>query len=50
MGILGILVSYLIILLNELYLEVIKLRSNMKQRNVKMKKLCSKTLKTLLMN
>ena len=39
-----------IILLKKLYLKVIKLRGNMKQWNLKMKKLCSKTLKILIMN
>ena len=36
------------ILLKKLYLEVIKLWSNMKQSNFKMKNLCSETLKTLI--
>ena len=45
---LKILAPYLIILLKKLYLEVIKLRSNMKQRNFKVKKLCTETFKTLI--
>ena len=32
----------------ETNLEVLKLRTNMKQRNLKMKKLCPQTLKTLM--
>ena len=35
-------------LLKKLYLEVKKLRSNIKQLNFKMKQLCSETLKTLI--
>ena len=37
-----------IFLLKKLYLEVIKVNSNMKQWNFKMKNLCSETLKTLI--
>ena len=32
----------------DIHLEVIKLRRNMKQRDFKMKKLCSRTLKVLI--